>query len=88
MHGVLVMLNVGKPWSEAEERMLSGTWWQEAFGNVCPDSLDFDATQEWDQQCEWVTGMSYRAGIDGCLKPRIALNAAASAGPQASGSGW
>ena len=62
------MLNVNTPWNKAAECMSFRDWWHGVFNDDWPTSLDFEATKEWDQQFEWVTGRSCRAGIHSLVK--------------------
>ena len=88
-HAVLVMLGVGKPWSEDEDGMNFESWWSSNFGDDTaswPHGLT--RWNELEQGREWVTGISSRAGIDGTLKPRSAIIARDGGDmPQASGAG-
>ena len=85
-NAVLAMVNVSTPWSEVAEGTPFASWWENQFGCALPmiqlDSLD--------QQLEWVTAQSFRAGNNGRLKPFSGLTAEAQArygGLQPSGAG-
>ena len=85
-NAVLAMVNVSTPWSEVAEGIPFATWWTTQFACALPmiqlDSLD--------QQLEWVTAQSFRAGNNGRLKPFSGLSASAQAslgGVQPSGAG-
>ena len=85
-NAVLAMVNVSTPWSEVDEGTPFASWWENQFGCALPmiqlDSLD--------QQLEWVTAQSCRAGNNGMLKPFSGLTASAQArhgGNQPSGAG-
>ena len=64
-NAVMFMLNVGSPWSEAEPGTKSADLWRQQFHDKAPN-LEMGNS---DQQLEWVTGMSNRAGVNGLMKP-------------------
>jgi hypothetical protein len=85
-NAVLAMVNVSTPWSETAEGTSFETWWTTQFG--C--GLPMINWRSLDQQLEWVTAQSCRAGNNGRLKPFTGLSAKAQAelgGVQPSGGG-
>ena len=85
-NAVLFMINVGSPWSEAEPGTKFADWWEQQFHDKAPN-LEMGNS---DQQLEWVTGMSNRAGVNGLMKPLKGLSEAAQlqlGGRQPSGGG-
>ena len=81
--GVLVLFNVGKPWSEDTPGGSFLTWWRKVFPDEdLPEGLSSDEVFPLQQQEEWVTALSHRAGIDGLLKPLDAMTPAARAQQQ------
>ena len=69
----MLMINVGSPWSEAEPGTTFEDWWEQQFQDKAPN-LEVGNS---DQQLEWVTGMSSRAGDNGLMKPLEGLSEAA-----------
>ena len=69
----MLMINVGSPWSEAEPGTKFEDWWDQQFRNKAPN-LEMGNS---DQQLEWATGMSNRAGVNGLMKPLKGLSEAA-----------
>ena len=81
------MINVGRPWSEAEPGTKFADWWAQQFHDKAPNL----AMGNSDQQLEWATGMSNRAGVNELMKPLKGLSEAARlqlGGRQPSGGGW
>ena len=85
-NAVLAMVNVSTPWSEVAEGTPFASWWDQQFECALP-MIELDSL---DQQLEWVTAQSFRAGNNGRLKPFSGLTAEAQArhgGLQPSGAG-
>ena len=61
----MIMNNVGSPWSEAEPGTKFEDWWAQQFRDKAPN-LEMGNP---DQQLDWVTGTSNRAGVNGLMKP-------------------
>ena len=74
-HAVLVMVNVSKPWSEDDVDMPWDTWWANSMGRQ--STLPVGTYGQ--QQDEWVSALSSRAGVVATLKPLGALSDAARA---------
>jgi hypothetical protein len=81
--GLLIMINVSAPWSEMEEGTSFRAWWDRQFKGCQLPSI----VPRLNQQCEWVTAQSSRAGINGLLKPNSGLDHSLHTHPQPSGSG-
>jgi hypothetical protein len=75
--GVLVFANIATPWSEDVPGKSFSDWWRSAFGSYddWPPELPWHGL-ELQQQHEWVTCRTYRAGSDALRKPLKALSAA------------
>ena len=69
----MLMINVGSPWSEAEPGTTFADWWAQQFHDKAP-ILEMGNS---DQQLEWVTGMSNRAGVTGLMMPLKGMSEAA-----------
>ena len=65
LNAVMLMINVGSPWSEAEPGTKFEGLWEQQFRNKAPN-LEMGNS---DQQLDWVTGMSNRVGVNGLRKP-------------------
>ena len=70
---VMLMIHVWSPWSEAEPGTKFENWWELHIHDKSPN-LEMGNS---DQQLEWVTGMSHRAGVNGLMKPLKGLSEAA-----------
>ena len=81
--GLLIMINVSTPWSEMEPGTSFPTWWDKQFRGCQLPSI----VMRLNQQCEWVTAQSSRAGINGLLKPNSGLIHSLHTHPQPSASG-
>ena len=81
--GLLIMINVSTPWSEMEEGTSFPEWWNRQFKGCQLPSI----VPRLNQQCEWVTAQSSRAGTNGLLKPFSGLDPKLRIGEQPSGSG-
>ena len=78
---VLVLLNVGKPWSEDTPGLDFEMWWWNAFGHGSEwPGLTWTDLQGLQQQQEWVTAWSTRPGINALAKPLGALSLSAQEG--------
>jgi len=78
---VLVLFNVGKPWSEDTPGLDFETWWWNAFGHGSEwPGLTWTDLQGLQQQQEWVTAWSTRPGINALAKPLSALSLSAQKG--------
>ena len=64
-NAVMLMINVGSPWSEAEPVTMFEDRWEQQFHGTAPN-LEMGKS---DQQLEWATGMSNRVGVNGLMKP-------------------
>ena len=83
-NGLLIMIHVSTPWSEMEDGTPFLPWWKKQFGDCrLPDIV----LSRLNQQCEWVTGQSSRAGVNGLMKPFSGLERSLRILPQPSGSG-
>ena len=69
-NAAMYTINVGSPWSEAEPGTKFADWWEQQFLDKAPN-LEMGNS---DQQLEWVTGMSNRAGVNGLMKPLKGLS--------------
>jgi lipopolysaccharide biosynthesis glycosyltransferase len=75
---VLVLFNVGKPWSEDTPGLGFETWWQGHYSEW--HGLTWTDLQGLQQQQEWVTGWPTRPGINALAKPLGALSLSAREG--------
>ena len=81
--GLLIMMNVSTPWSEMEVDTPFPAWWNRQFKGCQFPSI----VLRLNQQHEWVTAQSSRAGVNGLLKPFSGLDPKLRIGEQPSGSG-
>ena len=77
---VLVLFNVGKPWSEDAPGLDFSQWWVTAFGSDWPGTWAWTDLEGLQQQQEWVTGWSTRPGINALAKPLGPLSLSAQEG--------
>jgi hypothetical protein len=72
-NAVMLMINVGSPWSEAGPGTKFEDWSEQQFHNKAPN-LEMGNS---DRQLESVSGLSNRVGVNGLMNPLKGLSEAA-----------